>query len=94
MTVQIQDNKIRFPMRNKIMGIDKRAHMLIDIFRQHNADIKALIGKGYASATLVRYETSLKHTVDFLQWKYKISDIDIRKINHVGVRRRWIDSFK
>jgi len=69
-------------MRNKIMGIDKRAHMLIDIFRQHNADIKALIGKGYASATLVRYETSLKHTVDFLQWKYKISDIDIRKINH------------
>jgi site-specific recombinase XerD len=69
-------------MRNKIMGIDKRAHMLIDIFRQHNTDIKALIGKGYASATLVRYETSLKHTVDFLKWKYKISDIDIRKINH------------
>jgi site-specific recombinase XerD len=69
-------------MRNKIMGIDKRKHMLVGIFRQHNDDIKALIGKGYAPATLVRYETSLKHTVDFMQWKYKISDIDIRKIDH------------
>ena len=72
-------------MRNKILGIDKRSHMLIGIFQQHNDEIKALIGKDYAAATHVRYETSLKHTVDFLQWKYKVSDIDIRKINHETV---------
>jgi len=69
-------------MRNKIMGIDKRSHMLIGIFQQHNDEIKALIGKDYAAATHVRYETSLKHTADFLKWKYKVSDIDIRKIDH------------
>ncbi len=69
-------------MRNKILGIDKRSHMLIEIFQQHNDDIKTLIGKEYASATHVRYETSLKHTVSFLKWKYKVSDIDIRKIDH------------
>jgi site-specific recombinase XerD len=69
-------------MRNKILGIEKRSHMLVGIFRQHNDEIKALIGKGYVAATLVRYETSLKHTVDFMKWKYKVSDIDIRKINH------------
>jgi site-specific recombinase XerD len=69
-------------MRNKIMGIDKRSHMLIGIFQQHNDEIKALIGKDYAAATHVRYETSLKHTADFLKWKYKLSDIDIRKIDH------------
>jgi len=69
-------------MRNKILGIDKMSHMLIGIFQQHNDEIKALIGKDYAAATLVRYETSLKHTVNFLKWKYKISDIDIRKIDH------------
>lgn len=45
-------------MRNKILGIDKRSHMLIGIFQQHNDEIKALIGKDYASATHVRYETS------------------------------------
>ena len=69
-------------MRNKILGIDKRSHMLIGIFQQHNDEIKALIGKDYAAATHVRYETSLKHTEDFLKWKYKVSDIDIRKIDH------------
>ena len=69
-------------MRNKIMGIDKRSHMLIGIFQQHNDEIKILIGKDYAAATHVRYETSLKHTADFLKWKYKVSDLDIRKIDH------------
>jgi len=69
-------------MRNKILGVEKRSHMIVGIFQQHNDEIKALIGKDYAAATLVRYETSLKHTVDFIKWKYKVSDIDIRKIDH------------
>lgn len=69
-------------MRNKILGIEKRSHMLIGIFQQHNEEIKALVGREFATATYTRYETSLKHTVDFLRWKYKVSDIDIRKINH------------
>lgn len=69
-------------MRNKILGIEKRSHMIVGIFQQHNDEIKALIGKDYAAATHVRYETSLKHTEDFLKWKYKVSDIDIRKIDH------------
>ncbi len=69
-------------MRNKILGVDKKKYMLVPIFRQHNSDMKALIGKEYAHATYVRHETSLKHTIDFMMWKYKVSDIDIRKIDH------------
>jgi site-specific recombinase XerD len=69
-------------MRNKMLGIEKRSHMLAIVFQQHNVEMKALIGKEYSTATYARYETSLKHTVNFLKWKYKISDIDIRKIDH------------
>lgn len=69
-------------MRNKILGIEKRSHMLIGIFQQHNEEIKALVGREFATATYTRYETSLKHTIAFLKWKYKVSDIDIRKIDH------------
>lgn len=69
-------------MRNKIMGIEKRSHMLIGIFQQHNEEIKALVGREFATATYTRYETSLKHTIAFLRWKYKVTDIDIRKIDH------------
>jgi len=69
-------------MRNKILGVEKRSHMLISIFQQHNEEIKALVGREFATATYTRYETSLKHTIAFLNWKYKVSDIDIRKIDH------------
>ena len=69
-------------MRNKMLGVEKRSHMLIGIFQQHNEEIKALVGQEFATATYTRYETSLKHTIAFLNWKYKVSDIDIRKIDH------------
>jgi len=78
-----EDNLVNVEnMRNKILGVEKRSHMLIGIFQQHNEEIKALVGHEFATATYTRYETSLKHTVAFLNWKYKVSDIDIRKIDH------------
>ncbi|WEA01864.1 site-specific integrase [Mucilaginibacter sp. SJ] len=56
--------------------------MLVPIFQEHNRQVAALIGKEYAKGTLDRYETSLKHTQAFLQWKFNSSDIDIRAIDH------------
>lgn len=69
-------------MKNKILGIEKKNHMLIPIFQRHNDEMKTLVGKEYAIATCNKYLTTLKHTVSFLQWQYKVSDIDVRKINH------------
>jgi site-specific recombinase XerD len=47
--------------------------------------IKELVGKEYAPGTLERYTTSLKHTLEFLKWKYNISDIEITKIDHAFI---------
>jgi site-specific recombinase XerD len=58
------------------------SNMLVPIFEQHNKQVAALVGKEYAQGTLDRYVTSLKHTKEFLWWKYKVSDIDIRHIDH------------
>ena len=58
---------------------------LVPIFKDHNNKIKELIGKEYAPGTLERYTTSLKHTIEFMQWKYNISDIDITKIDHAFI---------
>lgn len=69
-------------LKNKLLGIVERQRTLIPIFKDHNNKIKELVGKEYAPGTLERYNTSLKHTIDFLEWKYKISDIEIDKINH------------
>ncbi len=72
-------------LKNKILGTEERQRMLIPIFKDHNNKIKELVGKEYAQGTLERYKTSLSHTIEFLQWKYKISDIEINKIDHAFV---------
>lgn len=72
-------------LKNELLGIDTAKRMLIPIFEDHNNKIKELIGIEYAVGTLERYRTSLKHTIDFLEWKYKVSDIDIKEINHAFV---------
>ncbi|MDR6845341.1 site-specific integrase [Flavobacterium granuli] len=71
--------------KNRLLGTKERTRTLIPIFQDHNNKIKALIGKEYASGTFERYETSLKHTKDFLLWKYNVSDVDIIKIDHAFI---------
>ncbi|ASK28801.1 recombinase [Chryseobacterium sp. T16E-39] len=72
-------------LKSKLLGTDVTTRMLIPIFQDHNDKVEALIGQDFAPGTLERYKTSLKHTQEFLNWKYKISDIDITKIDHAFI---------
>lgn len=72
-------------LKNKLFGTEEQQRMLVPIFKEHNRKVKELVGKEYAAGTLQRYETSLKHTVEFLEWKYKITDIEISKIDHAFI---------
>lgn len=56
--------------------------MLVDVFREHNRKVTALINQEFALATVTRYETTLRHVQDFMQWKYKINDIRVKQIDH------------
>ncbi|MEY4835061.1 MAG: hypothetical protein RI980_1176 [Bacteroidota bacterium] len=72
-------------LKNELFGLTESKRMLVPIFQDHNNKIKELVGKEYAPGTLERYTTSLKHTIEFMQWKYNVSDIDITKIDHAFV---------
>ena len=74
--------KQRAPLRNKLLGKIRRIEMLIPIFKDHNCRMEKLVGKEFAKGTLTRYKTCLSHTKGILEWKYNISDIDIRNINY------------
>jgi hypothetical protein len=69
--------------REKWLGLTERPQMLLEIFQQHNDQLAALVkaGKDFSPATLDRYNTTHDHTRAFLQWKYGIADIDIKKLN-------------
>jgi hypothetical protein len=46
-------------LREKWIGIKEKPRMLLDVFKEHNRQMKELIGKEYASSTCIRFETSL-----------------------------------
>ncbi len=72
-------------IKNKLMGIEEKALTLIPIFKDHNQKLKALQGEEYSKGTITRYETALKHTIEFLQWKYSKTDIEIKAIDNAFI---------
>jgi len=90
MEAQMELNLKKIPLttetlKSKILGVEERQRMLVPIFQDHNDKMKELVCKEYAQGTLDRYTTSLRHTIEFLQWKYKISDIELNKIDHAFI---------
>ncbi|MGV1012960.1 MAG: site-specific integrase [Flavobacterium sp.] len=72
-------------IKNNLIGATKRKRFLVPIFEEHNNKINELLGLEYAPGTYERYQTSLKHTKDFLNWKYNVSDFDIENIDHAFI---------
>ncbi len=82
--IEVDEDISAGKIKDLVMGkkIEKERFTLMEQFKIHNEQMKALVGKDFAPATLQRYETSYKHTLNFLQSKYKISDIEITKLNY------------
>jgi site-specific recombinase XerD len=70
--------------------------MLLQIFQQHNDEVKNLIGKDFSASTLERYKTSYDHTKSFIMWKYRVEDMDIKKLNFEFVAQYefWLKSVR
>ncbi len=60
----------------------ERKVMLMEVFKQHNEQMKALINKEFSPLTFERYETSFRHTQEFMRWKYKINDLDVKDLKY------------
>lgn len=69
-------------IRDKFLGKSEKPRLLIEIFNEHNKRMETLIDKEYSRGTLTCFQTSLKHTKDFLKWKYNLTDIDIKQIDN------------
>jgi site-specific recombinase XerD len=67
---------------NVLTGKSENQRTLVSIFQNHNNQIEALVLTGeYSPGTLERYKTSLSHTIEFMKWKFNISDINIKNID-------------
>ena len=80
----VQNNKLvtATAIRNAYLGISEKKLKLVELFKYHNQQIKEKIGIDYAKATTIRYETTLNHIINFLDYNYKTSDIYLTDLNH------------
>ena len=68
-------------IRNVLIGKEEKPRMILEIFEHHNQQMEALVGLDYAKGTLTYFKTTLDHARAFLQWKYKVSDVAIRRLD-------------
>jgi site-specific recombinase XerD len=69
-------------LKNELLGITERPRTILEVFREHNEQVDALVGNEYAPLTAKRYRTALWRTEEFIQWKFKQSDREITKLNY------------
>ncbi|PLW99925.1 MAG: recombinase [Marinilabiliales bacterium] len=69
-------------LKNAWLGVEEDHKMILQIFQEHNDQVKLLIGKDFAQATHQRYETSLKHVKAFIKKKYKVNDLPVQALDH------------
>jgi site-specific recombinase XerD len=72
-------------IKNKFSGKEEKTNTLLEAVKDHNAKMKALVGKEYALGTLKRFEVMERHLSAFMLQKYNIADISIKKIDHAFI---------
>jgi len=70
---------------NQFTGKTQKSRYLMQLFTEHNAKVKALIGNGFEANTLKGYNTSEKHLIGYLQNEYGKTDVEISQLNHAFI---------
>lgn len=69
-------------IKDVMNGVTERPRMILEVFKHHNDQMKALEGIDFAPGTIGRYEISKQHTRDFIKWMYKVDDKPIKELDH------------
>lgn len=68
---------------NRYLGKDQSdRHTLMEVFRAHNEKCRALSGISLAPGTVIRYETTLRLTEEFLQKSYQKEDCYLDEVTN------------
>ena len=82
--IEVDEEVTPAKVKHLMLGgkVNKEKYTLMEQFKIHNEQMKALVGKDYSASTLERYETSYKHTLNFIESAYKVSDMDITQLDY------------
>ncbi len=69
-------------VKNTFLGIGQEKFLLIELFEECNSILKKQVGITKSKATYQKAEVCKRHVSEYIKAEYKLSDIDLREINH------------
>ncbi|MDP9077075.1 MAG: site-specific integrase [Bacteroidota bacterium] len=69
-------------IKNILTGRGEKKYFILEAFQEHNRQMKILVGKEFAPATLTRYNTVCAHLSSYIKWKYEKNDFEIKDLNY------------
>lgn len=69
-------------LTNAFLGIGEKQWTLLELFKEHNANMQKLIGKGFEHLTYERYQTALNHLKTFCKTQYNDESFMLSEVNH------------
>jgi site-specific recombinase XerD len=69
-------------IKDVLTGNNEKKYFIVEAFLRHNKQMKALVGREIAPATLTRYKTTCDHVQNFIKWKYKKEDLELRSLDY------------
>jgi len=69
-------------IKSKFLGICERPRMLVEIYKCHNEQFAALVGKEFSAGTLKKFKTALSSLEAFIKWKFNKADLPINSLNY------------
>lgn len=72
-------------IRNLFKGVGKDEKMLLNIFKDHNDQMKEKIGIDVARGTHTKFNTIYNKVENYIKAKYKVSDMSIFELNNTFV---------
>lgn len=69
-------------LKSEYNGVSEQPRMLLEIVKQHNADIEKLIGKDYVITSWRKYRTMYNLLCSFVKWKFQRNDIPLDNLKY------------
>jgi site-specific recombinase XerD len=69
-------------IRNVFLGIEQKHQTLLELFDRHNGERELLIGVNISKSAHERYCVTRRHIAGFIRYKYNLSDIPVKEVNH------------
>jgi len=67
-------------IKDKLLGKKRKRRTILQTFKAHNENARKLMDIDFAPGTVQRYETSYKHTQDFIRHRYKREDMALEEV--------------